>query len=62
MANIRVSLNITSSNVLSSALNISLEKIISVDSGNLIRAKVKGVAADSNDLAVYIANQCHLLK
>tara|TARA_R110002049_G_scaffold162710_1_gene328442 strand:+ start:304 stop:711 length:408 start_codon:yes stop_codon:yes gene_type:complete len=58
MANIRVSLNITSSNVLSSALNISLEKIISVDSGNLIRAKVKGVAADSNDLAVYIANQC----
>tara|TARA_R110002074_G_scaffold44409_1_gene115586 strand:- start:39 stop:446 length:408 start_codon:yes stop_codon:yes gene_type:complete len=58
MANIRVSLNITSSNVLSSALNISLEKIISVDSGNLIRAKVKGVAADSNDLAVYIENQC----
>lgn len=58
MANIRVSLNISSSNVLSSALNISLEKIISVDSGNLIRAKVKGVAADSNDLAVYIANQC----
>tara|TARA_B100000768_G_scaffold130628_1_gene121279 strand:+ start:254 stop:661 length:408 start_codon:yes stop_codon:yes gene_type:complete len=58
MANIRVSLNISSSNVLSSALNISLEKIISVDSGNLIRAKVKGVAADSNDLAVYIVNQC----
>jgi hypothetical protein len=24
----------------------------------LIRAKVKGTAADTNDLAIYIANQC----
>lgn len=58
MANLRVSLNIASTDVLSSALNLSLEKVMSVDSGNLIRAKVKGTAADSNDLAVYVANQC----
>ena len=58
MANLRVNLNIASTDVLSSALNLSLEKVMSVDSGNLIRAKVKGTAADSNDLAVYVANQC----
>ena len=58
MANIRVSLNISSSNVLSSSLNLALEKVISVDSGNLIRAKVKGTTADADDLAVYVANQC----
>jgi len=58
MANLRVKLNITSTDVLSSALSLSLEKVMSVDSGNLIRAKVKGTAADSNDLAVYVANQC----
>tara|TARA_R110002012_G_scaffold129225_1_gene281620 strand:+ start:2064 stop:2471 length:408 start_codon:yes stop_codon:yes gene_type:complete len=58
MANLRVSLNISSTDVLSSALNLSLEKVMSVDSGNLIRAKVKGTAADSNDLAIYVVNQC----
>ena len=58
MANLRVNLNVASTDVLSSALNLSLEKVMSVDSGNLIRAKVKGTAADSNDLAIYVANQC----
>ena len=56
MANIRVSLNISSSNVLSSALNLSTEKVMSVDSGSLIKAKVKGTAADSSDMIVYLAN------
>ena len=45
MANLRVNLNIASTDVLSSALNLSLEKVMSVDSGNLIRA-------------IYVANQC----
>ena len=47
-----------SSDVLTSPLNISVDSTLNVDSGSLIRAKVKGVAADTNDLAVYIVNQC----
>lgn len=56
MANLRVSLKINSSDVLSSALSLSVDKVMSVDSGSLIKAKVKGVAADSNDMIVYLAN------
>ena len=58
MASVRVALSLSSSGVLSSPLNISVDSALTVDSGSLIRAKVKGVAADTNDLAVYIANQC----
>ena len=58
MATLSVSLNIESVNVLSTNLALSISKDMTVDSGNLIRAKVKGTAADSNDLAVYIAKQC----
>ena len=58
MATLTVSLTIYSLDVLSTNLGLSLQKSISVDSGNIIRAKVKGTAADSNDLAVYVANQC----
>lgn len=58
MATLTVSLTINSLDVLSTNLGLSLQKSISVDSGNIIRAKVKGTAADSNDLAVYVANQC----
>jgi len=56
MANLRVSLNIASTDVLSSALSLSAEKVMSVDSGSLIKAKVKGTAADANDMVVYLAN------
>ena len=56
MANLRVSLNISSNDVLSSALSLVAEKVMSVDSGSLIKAKVKGTAADSNDMIVYLAN------
>ena len=58
MATLTVGLNINSLDVLSTTLDLSLQKSITVDSGNIIRAKVKGTAKDTNDLAVYIANQC----
>lgn len=58
MALVRVSLALSSSDVLSSPLNLGVDAGLVVDSGNLIRAKVKGTAADTNDLAIYIANQC----
>ena len=58
MGNVRVGLTLNSSDVLSSSLNLSVSKSLIVDSGSLIRAKVLGTAADSNDLCVYIANQC----
>ena len=58
MGSIRVNLNLNSTDVLSSSLSLSVAKNLIVDSGSLIRAKVLGTAADSNDLCVYIANQC----
>ena len=58
MALVRVSLALSSSDVLSSPLSLGVDVGLVVDSGNLIRAKVKGTAADTNDLASYIANQC----
>ena len=58
MASVRATLSLSSAGVLSSPLSISVNSNLSVDSGSLIRAKVKGTAADTNDLAVYIANQC----
>ena len=58
MASVRATLSLSSAGVLSSPLNISVNSNLVVDSGSLIRAKVKGTAADTNDLAIYIANQC----
>ena len=56
MATLTVGLNINSLDVLSTTLDLSLQKSITVDSGNIIRAKVKGTAADTNDMIVYLAN------
>lgn len=58
MATIKASLTLNSPAVLTSPLSLTVNANLSVDSGSLIRAKVKGTAADTNDLAVYIANQC----
>jgi hypothetical protein len=44
--------------VLTSPLALTVNANLAVDSGSLIRQKVKGTAADTNDLAIYIANQC----
>lgn len=58
MATVRASLTLNSTDVLSSQLGVTAASSLSVDSGSLIRAKVKGTAADTNDLAIYIADQC----
>jgi hypothetical protein len=58
MATVRASLTLNSTDVLSSQLGVTVASSLSVDSGSLIRAKVKGTAADTNDLAIYIADQC----
>ena len=58
MAIVRASLSLNSADVLTSALALSTVANLTCDSGSLIRAKVKGTAADSNDLAIYIVNQC----
>ena len=58
MGNLRVGLSLSSTDLLSSPLSISVATSLIVDSGSLIRAKVKGTAADSDDLAIYIVNQC----
>ena len=58
MGNLRVGLSLNSTDLLSSALNISVATSLIVDSGSLIRAKVKGTDRDSDDLAIYIVNQC----
>ena len=58
MATIKANLSLTSAAVLTSPLSLSVNADLLVDSGSLIRQKVKGVAADTNDLCIYIANQC----
>ena len=58
MATIKASLTLNSPGVLTSPLSLTVHANLTVDSGSLIRQKVKGTAADSNDLAVYVANQC----
>lgn len=56
MATVRASLSLSSSDVLSSALALSVVSNITCDSGSLIKAKVKGTVADTNDMVVYLAN------
>ena len=58
MASVRATLSLSSADVLTSPLNVAVNTSLSVDSGSLLRAKVKGTAADTNDLAIYVANQC----
>ena len=56
MAAVRVTLTLQSPDVLSSTLSIAVDSTVVVDSGSLIRAKVKGTAADTDDFIVYKAN------
>ena len=58
MAMVRASLSLNSGDVLTSALALTTVANLTCDSGSLIRAKVKGTAADTNDLAIYIVDQC----
>ena len=57
MATLKATLTLTSSDVLSSPLNLTANSSLKADSGSLIRTRVKGTAADSNDLALYIVDQ-----
>ena len=56
MATVKATLTLSSSDVLSSPLSIAVSASLSVDSGSLIRAKVKGTAADTDDLLLYKAD------
>ena len=56
MAAVRVTLTLQSPDVLSSSLSIAVDSTVVVDSGSMIRAKVLGTAADTNDYIVYKAN------
>ena len=58
MAIVKATLTLSSASVLTSNLAITVNANLLVDSGSLIRAKVKGTSADTNDLAIYIADQC----
>tara|TARA_R110001583_G_scaffold110181_1_gene259124 strand:- start:2657 stop:3076 length:420 start_codon:yes stop_codon:yes gene_type:complete len=56
MATLRATLTLSSAAVLASPVNISTEFNSLIDSGSLIKAKVKGTAVDTNDMIVYLAN------
>ena len=45
-----------STDVLTSPISLGVDSVLSVDSGSLLRAKVKGTAADTNDMIVYLAD------
>tara|TARA_R110000765_G_scaffold304703_2_gene398631 strand:- start:25 stop:432 length:408 start_codon:yes stop_codon:yes gene_type:complete len=57
MATITASLSLSSSDVLPSPMSVNAQAVLSADSGSLIRAKVKGTAADTDDLLLYKANE-----
>jgi hypothetical protein len=56
MAIVRASLSLNSADVLTSALALTTVSNLICDSGSLIRAKVKGTVADTDDLVVYKAD------
>jgi len=56
MATVKVTLSLSSADVLTSDLSLSVVSNLLADSGSLIRAKVKGTAADTDDLVIYKAN------
>ena len=57
MATVTAALSINSADVLTSNLALTVNSVISCDSGSLIRAKVKGTAADTDDKLLYKENQ-----
>lgn len=56
MASVRVALRVSSADVLTSPLDVAVASTLTCDAGSLVRAKVKGTAADTDDLVVYKAN------
>jgi len=56
MATVRVTLGLSSADVMSTAVGLNVATNLLADSGSIVRAKVKGTAADTDDLVVYKAN------
>lgn len=56
MASLRAALTLSSTDVLSTPLTLNVNSSLLADSGSLIRAKVKGTAADTDDMIVYKAD------
>jgi hypothetical protein len=56
MASVKATLSLSSVDVLTSPLNLTVTANLLADSGGLIRAKVKGTGADTDDLLIYKAN------
>tara|TARA_R110002012_G_scaffold5149_6_gene23641 strand:+ start:391 stop:804 length:414 start_codon:yes stop_codon:yes gene_type:complete len=56
MGSVTTTLRITSSDVLSTAVNLTATSLLNADSGTLSRAKVLKTAVDANALEVYTVN------
>ena len=56
MATVRVTLGLSSADVMSTAVGLNVATNLLADSGSIVRAKVKGTAADTDDLVIYKAN------
>lgn len=53
MGTVRANLTVSSADVLATPVNVSAAKNAFADSGVVIRAKVKGTSAGSNDITIY---------
>lgn len=56
MGSLKATLNLSSSNIMTSNVAINVTSTVSADSGNLIRGKVLGTAAGSDAVTVYKAS------
>ena len=56
MGSLRAVLTLSSSNILTTNLNITVQSTVEADSGNVIRGKILGTAAGCNDVTVYKAS------
>ena len=57
MATVRIALRVSSTDVLSTSLDVSVASNLLADSGSLIKAKVKGTAADTDEVVIYKADE-----
>jgi len=55
MGSVRGNITLSSNDILATPISISAAKTIIADAGTVMRAKVKGVAAGSNDITIYKA-------
>ena len=62
MATVRVTLGLSSADVMSTAVGLNVATNLLADSGSIVRAKVKGTAADTDDLVIYKANTAIVAK